>query len=370
MKTIVKNIYRNAVNIIAKIQKCFRFCFSFSSQNIPYNIATGTLYEYSNRPQSTCLVVRRLFSHRYNLTIIIPVYNQEDFLNECINSVLSQITSYSCFIVCIDDGSCDNSAVILEDILLHKKHRSSYNFIVVHQTNYGVSGARNAGISLIDSDYVMFLDPDDRLLPDSIDNLLMAAYSKNADVVEGNGYRFDESGKLGGIKKSADELTGYACIKIFRTDLWQSIAFPCNYLFEDTIISTLIYPLCRNICTIPNDIYEYRVHKGSITNSGVRPKLLDSLWIMLQTNDDRKRLNLKCNDDYYDFLINHIELTIRWRIAGFPKFIKYNALEVIRYFIEKECEGLFEYKRMNRRQHLFLTALKKKQYERCLLVFS
>ena len=94
----------------------------------------------------------------YDLMIIVPVYNVENYLRECLDSILSQKTQYSFCVVAVEDGSTDGSAAILKEYESHDHVR------VIYQENKGLSGARNTAMKEIVGDYVYFLDSDDRLI--------------------------------------------------------------------------------------------------------------------------------------------------------------------------------------------------------------
>ena len=118
---------------------------------------------------------------RYDLTIIVPVYNSENWLKECMESIVLQKTKYSFQIIAIDDGSTDRSGQILNQYIKNPCVE------VIRQENKGYSGARNAGLERVKSKYIMFVDSDDVLLPNAIECLLSKAYLEDADIVEGNG---------------------------------------------------------------------------------------------------------------------------------------------------------------------------------------
>ena len=103
--------------------------------------------------------------HRPKISIIIPVYNTEKYLSRCLDSLLNQTFQDWCAI-CIDDGSTDNSAKILD-----KYTKNDNRFIVIHKKNAGVSSARNDGVTKANSEYVMFLDSDDILYPTAIEKM-------------------------------------------------------------------------------------------------------------------------------------------------------------------------------------------------------
>ena len=116
------------------------------------------------------------------LTIIIPVYNVELYLTGCLDSVFSQDIS-ECEIIAINDGSSDGSGSILDEF----KSRYS-DFIVIHQTNKGLSRARNTGIDNARGDYLYFLDSDDYLLSGSIRLMLNKINENHSEIIGFNAF--------------------------------------------------------------------------------------------------------------------------------------------------------------------------------------
>lgn len=110
------------------------------------------------------------------LSFIIPVYNVELYLQECVDSILQQMTS-ECEIILVDDGSTDSSGAICE---LYAEKYSGVKMI--HKENGGLSSARNAGIPVTEGKYVTFVDSDDRIFPNTIREILRWIKSESADI--------------------------------------------------------------------------------------------------------------------------------------------------------------------------------------------
>ena len=102
----------------------------------------------------------------YKISVIIPVYNVENYLKRCLNSVLNQ-TLKDIEIICVNDGSTDDSAQICEEYALKDER-----FSVFHQENKGVSAARNKGLSLAEGEYICFIDSDDSIKENYLSHLL------------------------------------------------------------------------------------------------------------------------------------------------------------------------------------------------------
>lgn len=215
-----------------------------------------------------------------DLMIVVPIYNVERYLAQCLDSVFAQETQYGYNVIAVDDGSTDSSGAILERYGSHK------NLTIIHQENQGFSGARNRALKSINASYVMFLDADDYLPSDAVQKLLTTAFECNADIVQGSYTEFDEKGIIRTVtftdKKSEISpvnLSGFTCMKIFRAELLTDFCFPAGFLYEDTVIAKLLYPICQTAISIPDVIYFYRQHKQSISSQPQTPNNIDTYWI-------------------------------------------------------------------------------------------
>lgn len=123
------------------------------------------------------------------LSLIIPVYNVEKYLDECINSIVSQVIP-DMEVILVDDGSKDNSGKICDDYV------EKYNYIkVIHKENGGVSTARNVGISVAQGEYIFFLDSDDILAPNIL-NKIQEDIKSNFDLYSYQIQKIDENGNM------------------------------------------------------------------------------------------------------------------------------------------------------------------------------
>ena len=224
-----------------------------------------------------------------DLQIIVPVYNTEKYLLECIHSILSQQTSFSYHIVFVDDGSVDKSGIILD------KYKNTPCIEIIHEKNGGVSRARNIALRSIRAKYVMFMDSDDVLAPNSIQMLMETAYLYNAEIVEGSYQTFDNNG-MKDVYCHTDKIClydsfnyfGYPWGKVVRSDCLKSFCFPEGFLFEDTVISTLLYPECHITYAIPDVVYYYRNNLAGIQNSSTTAvKCIDTFWMMKYRLEER-----------------------------------------------------------------------------------
>lgn len=254
---------------------------------------------------------------KYNLKIIVPCFNSEKYIEACVESIVKQKTHYSILLCLINDGSTDNTLSIL-------KRYESENVVVISQTNKGFSGARNAGLSINESDFLMFVDSDDSLLGDNVlEKCLNVAYrckTRNDEkiIVQFKHCNKLKRGKLSKTTKSTNyvDLSGFAWGKIFSSELFDKVHFPLNYWFEDTVLPTIIYPLADSYFKNNSLIYFYRLNPDGITaKSSSSNKLLDTFYVTRQLLKDRRDLNLFEDKSfiyrfYYQTICNCVRLRL------------------------------------------------------------
>ncbi len=247
----------------------------------------------------------------YNLTVVIPTYNCADYLVKCLRSLLSQETEYTWEAIVVNDGSTDDTSQRLN------KFRKYPNIKIITQENKGLSGARNTALRYCSSDYTLLLDSDDLLAKNAIQNLLSYAYANNLNIVEGNylnlrdgkTYRDSEFHKNEVVDTPLYVLTGYPWMKAFKTELFRTIQFPEGYLYEDTIVSFLMFPLAGRSGTIEDVVYYYRRHGASLTfSSKGRARNIETFYIAEMMYDCMKLENIDPAPLYRLFL-SHVLLS-------------------------------------------------------------
>lgn len=225
------------------------------------------------------------------ITIVIPVYNVEKYIESCINSVLHQTYS-NLEIIMVDDGSTDNSGVLCE-----KFARQDKRIKVVHQKNQGLSGARNAGINIANGNYLFFLDSDDFILNDTIEKLVKLSVENNADLVVCDNARcsdnetyedyiarqkdiktilIDEEQKMK-IFLTESKIKVVAWGKLYKKFLFDKIRFPIGRYNEDNFTTYKIVHSAKRIVVTSFCGYIYRVSASSITNQSFKIKHWDDV---------------------------------------------------------------------------------------------
>lgn len=186
------------------------------------------------------------------ISVIVPVYNAENYLKKCIDSILNQ-TEKSIELILVNDGSLDRSGLICDEY-----EKLDNRVIVIHQDNVGVSVARNAGMKIAKGDYIGFVDSDDWILPEMYERLLNIAEQDNSDVVMCDATTVYSNGKtetdtIGKLDKSQSiyndyfkpelllEMAGAVWRCIYRKTLVKDkeICFPIGVKFSEDRIFNL-----------------------------------------------------------------------------------------------------------------------------------
>lgn len=258
-----------------------------------------------------------------DVSIIVPVYNAEKNLETCIKSLINQKTKYSYEIICVNDGSNDNSLRILNELA-----ECDDRIIVVDQANGGASTARNAGIRVAEGKYFFFVDADDIVPEDSINQLLETALKTKADIVQGNIGKCNSEGKIyyvGTYRKGIlnNTLDYYNCNmigttwgRLYRRELWDKIDFFPGYAYEDAIIWCNVYSQCKTMVYEPELIYIFRSQDNSLfKRQNNSEKCLDSIWVIDECVKLHEYLSDEESDGWYQMILWQLSVGIVTRIG-------------------------------------------------------
>ena len=228
------------------------------------------------------------------LSIIIPVYNAEDYLDRCLHSIVDQdFTSYE--VILVDDGSTDSSPLICD-----RYSATDPRFRTLHKPNGGVSSARNAGLELAKGEYVMFLDSDDALLPYALDDMMdvvtgedmiVAGYAvfmggvpiRNLHPAATVSYRGVEYPQFfqDNIRRNCEMLDA-PWAKLFKRKAIGSVRFNEGLHYaEDKLFVFTVMANCSSIKTFSGDVYAYHVRPGSLGSDISSDKHLRQLYVFL-----------------------------------------------------------------------------------------
>lgn len=227
------------------------------------------------------------------VSVIVPVYNVEEYLPCCVNSLMIQ--SYTNLeIILVDDGSPDSSGDLCD-----KYAARDERIKVIHKPNGGLSDARNAGLQIATGEYVTFVDSDDWLVLDAIDKMVKLAQQNRADIVACEYLEWYDGEENRNYKKnpaSVDKILVLnqreavlawlykryygvsACAKLYHRDCMKNIQFPVGRLHEDVGTTYKMFLQAQTVVYIPDKLYYYRQRKGSIVNSEFNERRLDYLY--------------------------------------------------------------------------------------------
>ena len=220
------------------------------------------------------------------ISIVVPIYNVENYLRQCLDSISEQTyKNFECIL--INDGSTDNSKQIAEEYLTDSR------FKLINQSNKGLSEARNTGISHIreESTFVAFVDSDDYIYPDFLETLI-EHIEDDVDIIEGMIDYFHDEIKVDNVchdfekqiliskddklgKLALNELRVSVFPKLFRKSLFTEDFFPEGWIFEDLAVVPELVIHSGKWIKLPKVIYGYRIRPNSITTKEFSEEKLD-----------------------------------------------------------------------------------------------
>lgn len=304
------------------------------------------------------------------ISVIIPVYNVEPFLEDCLLSVLKQTIGLDRIeVILVDDGSTDGSGKIA--IHYAKKHD---HFSYMYQNNAGLSAARNAGLEAAKGKYIVFLDSDDRLKPHALETLYLKAVTDNVDLVLFGAESFNEMEEtenkpveLVAYKNNHDSVSEgyklyqkmYFCNDLIISACWVMAAknlinrFHIRFIegiqYEDHWYNFLLFLYAQRVIVVNIPLYERRVRNGSIMAENNYGKKFQGMFHTLLKLDELRRNNALLQGQKNDVDLEMIRISAHIL----------NALVQIEYS-ENDMEQL----------RMFQSILRKSQYWRkaCLTV--
>ncbi|WP_158295177.1 glycosyltransferase family 2 protein [Eggerthella lenta] len=209
------------------------------------------------------------------ISIVVPVYNTEKYLKQCVDSVLSQ-TYRNLEVILVDDGSTDGSPAICDEYAMRDSRVR-----VIHKENGGLSDARNSALDAMTGEYVGFVDSDDWVAPDMFEYLHGGLVGNRSGIsvcepIEVRTYRMDYKVRTSDIVYDSevalnelffDRQGNYAWNKLYKSDLWKDIRFPKDLNFEDIATIYKTFESAGRISFLRDPKYYYRIRRGSISGS-------------------------------------------------------------------------------------------------------
>ena len=277
------------------------------------------------------------------ISVIVPVYNVEAQLKRCVASIINQ-TYTDLEIILVDDGSTDNSGAMCDELA-----NSDSRIKVIHQSNKGLSGARNSGLDVATGDYVFFVDSDDYLDIVTMEKLLMQAQRCHADIV-GCGFThvFDNAGdapftsQLPGIwsgreavhqMMKSNNLCTTAWNKLYKRGLWENIRFPEGRVHEDEATTYKLLYQSSIVAYLPECFYKYYQRGDSIMKAELEVRYADYVLAMkerIQFFQERQEWGLK--DYSILLLLEYIKYVYRNVGGDYKGSIEVQYNELLREF--------------------------------------
>ena len=222
------------------------------------------------------------------ISVIIPIYNVEKYLDRCVDSIINQ-TYKNLEIILVDDGSPDNCPKMCDDYA-----KKDSRIRVVHKENGGLSDARNAGMEVATGEYVSFIDSDDYISLDFYETLFQTMIDNDSDIVECSVVKFYENEKFDEYSddlkvtnyETVDALDGLISENPFKQHVWNklyksSVALDIPYavgkLNEDEFWTYQVFGKAKKVTRINKTMYYYFQRNGSIMGNSYNIRRLDAL---------------------------------------------------------------------------------------------
>ena len=249
------------------------------------------------------------------VSVIIPVYNVESYLKECLDSVVNQ--DYKDYeVIIVDDGSIDNSLNIAKEYV----SQLGSKLTIISKNNEGLSSARNLGISKASGEYIYFLDSDDYISPNTIslcvdifirNNVDIVFFNANAFIDNVNSSDFKDYNYDRNIKESvydcndlltlflSDKYIVSACCYMIKLSKFSHLKFPYGLLHEDNYYTTKLLCVENAKAYVSSEhLYQRRIRANSITTSNKTKKNIDGYMkvadLLLSENGNNKNVRIFC----------------------------------------------------------------------------
>lgn len=207
------------------------------------------------------------------LSLIVPIYNTEAFILECINSILPQLAAVKVELICINDGTTDNAMNLVKQLVQELDEEIRVKITLFDQENKGVSEARNKGLELAKGEYIAFIDSDDKIAKNYIKELLECIENYRPDIIDFNLITSDNTMikvRQGSCIDSIDSVfraaAWYNCARIFKKSLIKN-KFITEIYYEDLAFFPILYVNARTTLHLNEPLYWYRLNHSGITMS-------------------------------------------------------------------------------------------------------
>lgn len=262
------------------------------------------------------------------VSIVIPVYGVEKFIDQCARSLFEQTYGNIQFIF-VNDCTKDNSIILLKEIIELYPNRKSQVLIVEKEKNEGLSLARKTGMQYVKGEYVMLLDSDDWVETTMVEQMLNAIVAENTDVVYCDYYRNSDTQtpinciELSNTKEYIKNMfllraPAQTWNKIYRTELFDDVEFPVKSMHEDLYINLQVMSYAKSVSHLRQNFYHYRNNPDSITHNYPLEQSIENLCLMRHFLEEKNMKDvLPC---FYSFL-NYVKSFAFKRIRPLDKSV-------------------------------------------------
>jgi len=305
------------------------------------------------------------------VSIVVPVYHVEKYLEDCVHSILVQ-TYQNIEVILVDDGSKDKSGEICDNLA-----KLDSRILVHHQENGGLSSARNKGISLASGEFITFIDSDDDITEDYVEYLLsmierdktdmaIASYSvvhidgdkkKVTDLSEGFTSCVLTTEECLDRMLCEDGFTVSACAKLYKKELFLDVLFPEGKLCEDNGTIYKLIMKCDKISYGAKSIYNYYTRENSIMTSGFNEKRLDLLELTDKMASDVLKVYPKLEDSVQRRIFQSRFSILRQMVfANLDESLLKKKKEIIKY-LKRNFWNILTNKKSDMRDRLAMISL-------------
>ncbi len=305
------------------------------------------------------------------ISVIIPIYNVQKYLKECLNSVINQ-TYNNLEIICINDGSQDNSLNILEEYAQKDKR-----IHIINQSNQGVSAARNKGIQKASGEWIYIFDSDDFLKLTAFEELIKFTKKTKTDLICFDWYEFYNKNRIiykenfdakGNIKDSTSYTTWNLFFKNKYLKRYPEIRFPMNtHPMEDTAFNFMISNIVKNKSYLPKALLYYRQHDGMVTSrkniENKKTNFLISCQNAINTISDfiKKHPELNRKNIFFDNIIkinNHCKNITGKKAITYKELFRIFPTKKIKIILNIPIIKFFYQKKISKSGKLIIKILK------------
>ena len=269
------------------------------------------------------------------VSIVIPVYGVEKFIDQCARSLFEQTYGNIQFIF-VNDCTRDNSIILLKEIIELYPNRKSQVLIIEKEKNEGLPLARKTGMQYVKGEYVMLLDSDDWVETTMVEQMLNAIVAENTDVVYCDYYRNSDTQtpinciELSNTKEYIKNMfllraPAQTWNKIYRTELFDDVEFPLKSMHEDLYINLQVMSYAKSVSHLRQNFYHYRNNPDSITHNYPLEQSIENLCLMRCFLDKN---NMKDVLPYFYSFLNYVKSFAFKRVRPLDKGLMNRLIEI------------------------------------------